>query len=148
MKIERSVGAVVFRKAPKEILYLLLRHYPGKFNAKSKKAGGRWDSPKGHIEKGEKSLDTLRREVREETGIAKLKVVPGFKETIHYFVGPRSERSLKFVAFFLAETNQKKVKLSFEHQGFAWLPFREALKLVTYANSKNVLKSANKFLRR
>lgn len=148
MKVERSVGAVVFRKTPKGILYLLLRYHPGQFNAKSKKVGGHWDFPKGHIEKGEKSLDTLRREVKEETEIAKLKIVSGWKNTIRYFVGAKGKRNLKFVAYFLAETKQKKVKLSFEHQGFKWLPFKEALKLVTYKNSKDVLRSANKFLKR
>ena len=92
-------------------------------------------------------MDTLKREAKEETGISGLKIIPNFKKTIKYFVGPERERRLKFVAYFLAETKTKKIKISFEHQGFAWLLFTEAARQITYANSKNILKSANKFLK-
>ena len=147
MRVERSVGAVVFRKTPRGVNYLLLHHYPAKYSRRPNAPDGHWDFPKGHIENGERSLDTLKREVKEETGISGLKIIPNFKKTIKYFVGPERERRLKFVAYFLAETKTKKIKISFEHQGFAWLLFTEAARQITYANSKNILKSANKFLK-
>jgi len=140
--VERSVGAVVFRKTPQGIMYLLLQHPDRKGRS------GHWAFPKGHIERGEKSEDTLRREVREETGISNLKTVPEFKRNIRYFVGPKGKKRLKFVALFLAYTQQKKVKISFEHQGYAWLPYKEAYSLITYRDAKNVLRAANQFLRR
>ena len=46
---------------------------------------GHWDFPKGHIEKGEKIKDTIRREVEEETGLKDIKFIEGFKEWIKYF---------------------------------------------------------------
>jgi len=162
--VERSVGAVVFRRTPSGIRYLLL-HHPDKENRPGHRAKrgvsqaklGHWDFPKGHIERVETSEVTLRREVKEETGISRLRVFPGlsakggpasgWKETIRYFVGPQGNKRLKFVAYFLAETKTRKVILSFEHQGYAWLPFKEAHRLVTYKNSKDVLRAANQFLK-
>ena len=72
--VEKSAGAVIFRKEDDKIYYLLL-HYQG----------GHWDFPKGNIEKGEKLEDTVRREVKEETGIENIKFALGFKEAIKYF---------------------------------------------------------------
>lgn len=135
MPVEKSSGFIVFRKKEKNILYLLL-HYPE----------GHWDFPKGHIEEEENPLETAKRELKEETGLEKIKVVDGFKKTIKYFFRKEGKTVLKFVTFFLAEALEDKVKLSFEHQEFKWLPFDKALKLTTYKNAKEVLKSAHQFL--
>lgn len=135
MPVERSVGAVLLRKTKNGYKYLLL-HYPG----------GHWGFPKGHIEKGEKSEDTARREIKEETGINSFKFIPGFKKTIRYFVDVGGRRCLKFVAYFLALTRQKKVTISWEHQGFAWLSYEEAYKKITYQNARQVLKEAHNFI--
>lgn len=148
MPVERSAGAVIFRNTSKGREYLLLHHHPSKFSKESQRIGGHWDFPKGYIEKGEKTEETARREVEEETGIKKIEIVPGFKETIRYFVNFKNEHRLKFVAFFLAKTSQKEVKISWEHQGYIWLPFQEAYKKLTYRNVKNLLKNADEFLKK
>lgn len=139
MPAERSAGAVMFKETSLGRKYFLL-HYPGSTEE------GFWDFPKGHLEKGETTEETALREVKEETGLSKVEIVAGFKETIRYFVKIDGERRLKFVAFFLAKTNQKRIKISFEHLGFEWLPYEEAYNLVTYKNAKDVLKKANEFL--
>ena len=145
MPVERSAGAVIFRDTKKGPQYLLLHHYLNS-RARERKSDGHWDFSKGHIEKGEKTEDTVRREIEEETGISDITFIPGFKETTKYFVGTEPDRRLKFVAFFLAKTHAEKVAISHEHQGFAWLPFEEACERVTYKDSKNLLKRANAFL--
>mgnify|MGYP001565999771 CR=1 FL=1 len=137
MPVIRSAGAVVFRGTPKGREYLLIKHSP---------PYGHWDFPKGHIEKGEKTEDAVRREAKEETGISKIEIIPGFKETVRYFVGPKEERRLKFVAWFLARTEQKQVKVSFEHQGYVWLSLEEAMRQATYSDTKKLLKKADEFL--
>ena len=146
MPVERSAGAIIFREDKNGRKYLLLRH-PDRINKRvTKPVKGHWDLPKGHVEKGEKTEDTVRREVKEETGIERIDFVSGFKETIRYFVGPKEERRLKFVALFLVSTKQRRIKISHEHQGYAWLYYDEAYKLATYPGTKKLLKNANEFL--
>ncbi len=142
MPIEKSAGAIVFRKEKNKIFYLLL-HYPGASHRAEKDY---WDFPKGHIEKGEKIEDTVKREVFEETGLKEIKILPGFKETIKYFFKFGGKNVLKFVTFFLAETKEKKVQISFEHIGYEWLPFEKAIERLTFKNAKEILKRANDFL--
>ena len=145
MPREVSAGAIVFRKEKNQIYYLLL-HYQS----------GHWDFPKGHIEKGEKPEDTVRREVEEETGIKDIKILPGFKEYIKYFFRRNYELKkeekkkapwvFKIVEFYLAETKTKEIKLSFEHKDFKWLSFQDALRQLTFKNAKDILKKANDYL--
>lgn len=130
----RSAGVVLFRKGKKRE-YLLLK-YPA----------GHWDFPKGIMEKGEKSQETALRELKEETGISKVEILPGFKETISFYYTWKEKRLLKFVVFYLAKTRQKKVNLSFEHKGFVWLPYKDAVRKATFDNAKKVLTSAERWL--
>ena len=148
MPREKSAGAVIFRREDSKIYYLLL-HYTARH----------WDFPKGHIEKGEKEEDTIKREVKEETGIEDIKLIGGFKEWIKYFFREnynskenkekgRKEWIFKTVTFYLAQTQTKEVKISFEHRSFEWLPYKEALAKVTYKNAKEILQKAHFFLTR
>jgi len=141
MPIEKSAGAIVFRKEVGNIFYLLL-HYP----SSAKAPRDYWDFPKGHIEKGEKLEETVKREVKEETGLKEIKFVEGFKETIKYFFKYKGQNVLKFVTFFLAETKGKNIKISFEHIGYQWLPYKEALEKLTFKNAKEILQKANEYL--
>ena len=141
MPIEKSAGAVIFRKEGGKTYYLLL-HYPS--NAKAPREY--WDFPKGHIEKGENLEETAKREVEEETGLKDLKLIEGFKEWIKYFFKFKEKNIFKIVTFFLAETKTKTVKVSFEHIGFKWLPYEEAIEKLTFKNAKEILKKANDYL--
>ena len=141
MPVEKSAGVVIFRKEGGKIFYLLLHYQSG-----AKRPHPYWDFPKGHIEKGEKPGDTAVREVREETGLKDIKLVEDFKETIRYFFRYEKNNILKFVTFFIAGTKTKKVKISFEHIGYKWLPYKEALEQLKIKNAKEILKKANGFL--
>lgn len=136
MPIEKSAGAIIFRKEKDTVKYLLL-HYEL----------GHWDLPKGHIEKGEKPQEAAVREIKEETSIDDVEFIPGFKKTIKYFYKRGRKNFFKIVVFFLAETKIKKVKISHEHKGFKWLPYEKATEQLTFRNAKDVLKKANDFLR-
>jgi bis(5'-nucleosidyl)-tetraphosphatase len=135
MPSEHSAGAVVFRKEDGKILYLLV-HYEE----------GHWGASKGHIEKGETLEETTRRELQEETGITDAHFIEGFKESTSYFFYAEGKRVFKAVTFLLIETHTSEVKLSFEHTGYAWLPFEEALEKVTYKDEKGILKKADEFI--
>jgi len=140
MPLEKSAGALLFHKN-KNIEYLLL-HYP----SGSKTAKEYWDLPKGHIEKGEKEIDTARREVAEETGIQDIEIIDGVKEHIKYFFKFRGETIFKIVTFYLAETKTKDVKISEEHIGYKWLPYEKALEQLTFENAKGILRKAHQYL--
>jgi len=141
MPIEKSAGAVIFRRENDKMEYLLL-HYPSSTKAPKEY----WDFPKGIIEKGEKIEGTARREIKEETGIEDIKFVEGFKEWIKYFFKLKGKNIFKIVTFLLAETKEKEVKISWEHTGYKWLPYEKALEQLTFKNAKEILKKANDFL--
>jgi len=115
-----SAGVVVVREAEGDWHVLLLR------------AWNYWDCPKGLVEAGEDALATARREVREETGIARLDFRWGedFIETAPYSKN-------KVARYFLAATGAIDVKLPVnpelgapEHHEFRWLAFEQAFELV------------------
>ena len=125
----------MFRREGGKIFYLLL-HYEE----------GHWGSPKGHIENTETIEETARREIREETGLTDIQFIDGFKEQNQYFFTSQGQRIFKTVTFLLAETRSKTIKLSFEHIGFAWLPYEEALKQITFEDERKVLQKANRMI--
>lgn len=136
MPVEKSAGALIFRKEKGIIKYLLL-HYES----------GHWEFVKGHIEKGESIKDTVRRETKEEVGISDLEFVEGFKETIRYFFKWEGKNIMKFVTFLLAETKTENIKLSHEHIGYEWLSYEQALGKLTFKNAKEILKKAEEYVK-
>lgn len=140
-KKEKSAGAVMFKKTGEKIEYLLLK-YPS--SAKTKKAY--WDLPKGHIEEGENEIDTVKREVEEETGLKDIEIIEGFKQSIKYFFRWEEKNIFKIVVFYLAEAKSGEVKISEEHIGYQWLPYEQAIKQLTFKNAKEVVKKADDFL--
>jgi bis(5'-nucleosidyl)-tetraphosphatase len=135
MPREISAGAAIFRRTRSGPEFLILRY-----------GLGHWDFVKGNIEKEEEEKKTVQREIEEETGITRVRFVEGFRETIKYFYKWQGRNIFKIVIFYLVETRQKEVKLSFEHVGYEWLPYRETLQRLTFKNSKDVLKKAHKFI--
>lgn len=144
MPKEKSAGAIIFRLVDGVPHYLLL-HYPS----------GHWEFARGHADPGEKEEETVKREVREETGIKDIKIIPGFKEYSKFFfrrtynLKPEEKKNapwvFKIVTLYLAETKTDRVILSKEHKDFAWLPYEAAVKKLL-KNGKGVLKKANEYL--
>jgi 8-oxo-dGTP pyrophosphatase MutT (NUDIX family) len=130
---EISAGVILFRKAA-EREYLVLDY------------GSHWDFPKGHIEPGEDPESTARRELQEETDIRDARFIPDFEESMRYFYRKSGEGMLKIVIYFLAETTTGQVTLSFEHRGFAWLPYEQCLKRLTFKNARDLLVKAHALL--
>lgn len=128
MRTETSAGVVVYRRQAGEPLVLVL-HYDA----------GHWDFPKGKLEQGETDLQAARRELQEETGMTQVDIEPDWKQRMHYFYTREGERISKTVVFFLGRTESSQVKLSNEHQGFAWLSPSEAKAKLTFENAKKIL---------
>ena len=102
--------------------------------------------PKGHIERGESEIQTLKREIEEESGIKDVEIVPGFREVIKYFFVRQEKRILKTAVFYLAKTKTKEVTISHEHVGHKWLVYDSALKQISFKNARSILEKANKFV--
>lgn len=135
--MEKSCGFVLFNSDE----FLLIQH-PTKSNGDE----GHWDFPKGHVEGNETELETAKRELIEETGIAEFRIFNGFRHRIEYNFSKDNRIVSKEVIFFLAESIIKDVKLSSEHQNFIWLNFNLAYSKLTYANAKEVLAAVKMFL--
>ena len=135
--MEKSCGFVLFNSDE----FLLIQH-PTKSNGDE----GHWDFPKGHVEGNETELETAKRELIEETGIAEFRIFNGFRHRIEYNFSKDNRIVSKEVIFFLAESSIKDVKLSSEHQNFIWLNFNLAYSKLTYANAKEVLAAVKMFL--
>lgn len=117
---------------------------------------GMWDFPRGRMESGERSWQTAFREVEEETGLKSqdLKVQDNFKvfEKFPYgrrMAGGKVQQIFKIVIFYLAETKQRRIVLSEEHEGCGWFSYREARKMLSrYKARTNILKKAFDYIKK
>ena len=132
---ERSAGVILFNKTD-GIQFLILK-YPS----------GHWDFVKGNIEEGEKEKETVKRELFEETGINSLQIHRGFNEKVEYNYYKKNRKVHKIVSYYLAETDQKEIKLSDEHLDSKWSDYEDLMKLITFENSREILKKGNELIK-
>jgi 8-oxo-dGTP pyrophosphatase MutT (NUDIX family) len=137
---QKTIGFVIFKREGMAIRYLLL-HHDREY----------WNFPKGRQEGLETEQDTALRELREETGIAQVKIIDGFRNEYDYDFNTEihdrtKERVYKTAIFYLGEVSGDKVKISDEHLDFGWFDYNTALKRLFFQNGQVVLKKANQFL--
>lgn len=142
---EKSAGAVIFKRTPKGIQYLLL--FGGKIG---------WGFPKGHIDGDETPKETAIREIEEETGIIIKEFIPNFEAYSHYQMKqdfrktppkdlPKKKWKNKTVIFYLAEVKENvKVKISHEHEKYVWATYDAAQEKLIYG--KEIIKKARKVI--
>src|SRR2546421_8287808 len=126
-----SSGGVVYRVENGVPLFLLL----------TSNKRGIWCLPKGVIEENEDEVTTAMREVREETGVSRVKL-HGKLGAIKYQFGFRAKTYDKTVHFFLFETDQADAKVGTEHDAMEWMPYEKALHTLSYPNEKEMLSKA------
>jgi bis(5'-nucleosidyl)-tetraphosphatase len=134
---EHSAGAVLYGHFVNGETKFLLLHY----------GSGHWDFPKGNVEAGETEVETVKREIFEETRITDIRFAKGFVQPIFYSYKRDGGLVRKNVTFYLAQTPTRSVILSNEHQDFLWADYLSALTTLTYRSAKEVLISANEFLK-
>jgi len=98
------------------------------------------------VEKGETEEQAATREIMEETGISVAAFIPRFRKKIDYHYRRADGLSHKQVIFFLAESKTDRVKISFEHSGYEWLSFEQAMRRLSFENAKTILKEADDYL--
>ena len=128
MEKEKSCGCIVIDNGK----VLLIQHLKG-----------HWDIPKGHMEAGETEQETALREVKEETGVD-VEVISDKRYTLEYTV---ENGNLKEVIYFIAKKigGEEKAQET-EVSEIRWLAFDEAVEMLTYDNSKELLRKAINFI--
>lgn len=135
---EISAGILVYRKTLEGPKFLLLYH-----------GHDYWNFAKGKIENEEKSFEAAVRETREETGLTTrdLRFARNFKAYERFNFRRSGKMVYKTVIFYMAETNEPRIRISKEHQGYGWFLYREASRILgKYRDSHKVLKNAHDFL--
>ena len=121
----KAGGGLVFNKKG-EVLFIL--------------RNGKWDLPKGGIEREEEIADTAIREVEEETGVNKLEITRKLQKTYHIFKR-NGKYKLKITHWFEMQTNFEGTPFPQANEGIekaVWLnpeQIKEALKN-SYENIK------------
>ena len=67
---------------------------------------------------------------------------------IDYCFRKKGKIVFKTVTFFIAETKTKEVKVSFEHIGYQWIKYNQAIKELNFLNDVAMLKKAHRFITR
>lgn len=125
---DESYGIVPLRDAEQGLEVLVVKH-----------AAGHWGFPKGHKEPGEKTLDTVKRELKEETGleVTEFLTLRPYAENYEFKDGETLVN--KYVFYYPAKV---KGSLTLSHPqeitDAKWVPLREAAQHLTYIPSKIV----------
>lgn len=137
VQIDKSCGAVVFTIDGEEIKYILVEEACGFFSL-----------PKGHVENDETEEETAIREIKEETGL-ELSLIPGFREIQEYDLLDRPDVRRQIV-FFLAEYKDQEPHIvrPREVKSIRINNLKDTFKLIEYDSLKNVLLSADSFIKK
>ena len=132
--LEISCGTILFTIKNNEILYLLIKDNKGICGF-----------PKGHTESKETYVQTALRETWEETSI-RPELVKGFRTQIRYRLENGDD---KICIFYLGDFSNQipKCNETFEQFDFLILPFLEAYEMLSFHNTKLLLKQANEYLK-
>lgn len=126
------VEAYVFRRNGRRIEHLCLRRA-----ATAKRLPGVWQPVTGKARLLEPALLAAAREVKEETGLEPVRWWA--LETVTTYFAPESD-AVKFLPLFVAEApRDARVRLSREHDAFAWLGAREFAARVLWESQRRGL---------
>lgn len=103
-----------------------------------------WGLPKGHLEPTETAAEAAAREVMEETGLAQISILDVLP-TIDWYFRDHGQLVHKFCHFFLMEspTGEPQPQADEGISACVWLSVPEAIRTVTYANAREVLRVAS-----
>lgn len=134
MEYRKSCGFVVFKNFQDEIHYLIIRAWNGEYGF-----------PKGHVENDESEYETAIRELKEETNV-EVQILNGFRQQIEYKF-PNRENLIKQSVYFLGEWIGNDIKCQEKEVSEAkFVTYVEALELLTFDETKGVLKKAHNFI--
>lgn len=136
MNYQKSAGIILYY-VDKTIMFLLLKY------------SDYWGYAKGQIEMNESEEQAALRELKEETSIDSVKIIPGFRYSQDWFFRLNNETIKKNAVFFIAKIDKEqvnKVSISFEHEDFAWLNYEDAKTRMKIKNNREMLEAAYNFI--
>ena len=96
---------------------------------------GHWGFPKGHVEVGETEIETAIREVKEETNLD-VEINENKRYTMEYIT---DKGALKQVVLFVAKkVNGNEKYQESEIKSMKWMTFGDAIKTITYDNTREL----------
>ena len=111
-----------------------------------------WQGLSGGVEDDEELIDTVKREVYEETGIEVKNIIK--LDTISSIPGINVNKEFNYknniyIVYeyaFGIKINNEEIKLSNEHQEYRWVYYDEAITLLKYDSNKTALFELNERL--
>lgn len=144
-------------RAPFEVLVFLYARTPGanyEYALLRRADAGHWQGVAGGGEEGETPLEAARREAFEEAGIAsdslflKLDAVESIRVTEFSDSHLWGDQVYVIPQYcFGAEVTDRCLLLSHEHTEYRWLPYDEALSLLTFDGNRTALWELNQRLK-
>lgn len=128
--ITTHVDSYVFHLKGDEPEYLLLKRRKEKFY------GHLWQGVAGRIETGESAVETVLRELQEETQLEPVRVF--VVDHVSSFYQNYKDR-INLIPVFGIEVNIGEVILSDEHTEYRWVNFDEALDLLSWHQQRKAL---------
>lgn len=132
-----KIQAILYAESEGGLEYLLIKRTPHD--------GGFWQPVTGTVHDGEKLADCLRRELREEVGLAQLDEV---SDCLYKFDWQRSsgERFIEFVYAVRIPRNVEIVLAPDEHNDYKWCDYDGAQTTLSKDNNKRSLEVINDHL--
>ena len=131
----KSCGFVAYKQIENRNYYLIIKSLNGDVGF-----------PKGHMEIGESELQTAVRELKEETGV-EVEIISDFRYQIEYTL-PNVPGAIKQSVYFLGKcTSDNIVCQESEVAEARFVAYEYAIKLLTFEETKNILRNAELFIR-
>lgn len=121
---------IVYRQKGSNVEILLLK--------RSEADGGFWQMLTGTLEFDESIEDCLARELKEETGITKIK---SMSEEVYRFSWQKQDYTVVEMVYGIEVPASSEVLLSQEHQDSQWLTLDEAHTLLEHDSGRAALRS-------
>jgi len=112
-----------------------------------KKKNGEWAIPKGHIEKGETTIEAALREIKEELGLNNINRIKKISQinTISYSFKEGNIENFKKVNLFTFYSHKKYKLCPLKKEGFIdakWMNINDAMNLLLYKSEKDAIENS------